>query len=37
MDEASRSRHDGFAALQASLARLVEAITDYIATQRRNG
>ena len=33
MNEATRIRHEGFAPLQANLARLVEAITDYIATE----
>ena len=37
MDEASRTRHEGFARLQADLARLVEAISEYIAEERRNG
>jgi len=37
MDEASRTRHEGFARLQANLARLVEAISEYIAEERRNG
>jgi len=33
MDEGSRTRHEGFARLQADLGRLVEAINDYIATE----
>jgi len=37
MDEASRTRHEGFARLQADLARLVEAMSEYIAEERRNG
>ena len=37
MDEASRTRHEGFARLQADLTRLVEAISEYIAEERRNG
>jgi len=37
MDEASRTRHAGFATLQANLTRLVEAINDYIGSERRHG
>jgi N-formylglutamate amidohydrolase len=37
MNEASRTKHDGFARLQASLTRLVEAINDYIARELRRG
>ena len=37
MDEASRTKHEGFARLQASLARLVEAINDYIGSELRRG
>ena len=37
MDEASRSRHGGFASLQADLTRLVESIAEYIAAERTNG
>jgi N-formylglutamate amidohydrolase len=37
MDEASRTKHEGFARLQADLTRLVEAISEYIAEERRNG
>lgn len=37
MDEATRTRHDGFARLQADLGRLVEAITDYIGAELRRG
>lgn len=37
MDEASRMKHEGFARLQASLTRLVEAINDYIGTETRRG
>ena len=37
MDEASRTKHEGFAPLQANLVRLVEAINDYIATELRRG
>jgi len=37
MDEATRSRHQGFAALQADLARLAEAIADYIGAELRRG
>ena len=37
MDEATRSRHQGFAALQADLSRLAEAIADYIGAELRRG
>jgi N-formylglutamate deformylase len=37
MDEATREKHAGFAALQASMTRLVEAINDYIASEARRG
>jgi len=37
MDEASRSKHEGFARLQADLARLVEAINDFIGSELRRG
>lgn len=37
MDEATRTRHGGFAGLQADLTRLVEAINDYIAAELRHG
>ena len=37
MDEASRTKHGGFGRLQADLTRLVEAITDYIGSELRNG
>jgi N-formylglutamate amidohydrolase len=37
MDEASRTRHEGFARLQANLVRLVEAIDDYIGSELRRG
>lgn len=37
MEEATRTKHGGFAALQANLTRLVEAINDYIAGQLRHG
>ena len=37
MDEASRTRHAGFAPLQSNLTRLVEAINDYIGSERRHG
>jgi hypothetical protein len=37
MDEASRTKHGGFAPLQANLVRLVEAINDYIGSELRNG
>jgi N-formylglutamate deformylase len=37
MDEAARTKHDGFALLQANLTRLVEAINDYIAVEIRRG
>jgi N-formylglutamate amidohydrolase len=37
MDEATRSRHQGFAMLQADLSRLAEAITDYIGAELRRG
>jgi len=37
MDEATRTRHEGFARLQADLARLVEAINDYIGSALRRG
>jgi N-formylglutamate amidohydrolase len=35
MDEATRTKHQGFASLQANLTRLVQAINDYIATELR--
>jgi N-formylglutamate deformylase len=35
MDEATRTRHAGFAPLQANLTRLVEAARDYIAAEMR--
>jgi len=35
MDEATRTRHEGFASLQANLMRLIEAINDYIAAELR--
>jgi N-formylglutamate amidohydrolase len=34
MDEATRDRHDGFAALQANLTALVAAIVDFVARRR---
>ena len=37
MDEARRTKHGGFDRLQADLARLVEAINDYIGTETRRG
>jgi N-formylglutamate amidohydrolase len=37
MDEATRTRHEGFAPLQANLTRLVEAIVDYIEAELRRG
>jgi N-formylglutamate deformylase len=37
MDEATRTKHEGFARVQADLTRLVEAINDYIATELRRG
>jgi N-formylglutamate deformylase len=37
MDEASRTKHEGFAPLQANLTRLVEAINDYIAAELGRG
>jgi N-formylglutamate amidohydrolase len=37
MDEGTRSRHDGFDALQANLLRLIEAVNDYIAAGMRRG
>jgi N-formylglutamate deformylase len=37
MDEATRSRHQGFAALQADLSRLAEAIAEYIGSEQRRG
>jgi N-formylglutamate amidohydrolase len=37
MDEAGRTRHGGFDALQANLTRLVESINDFIATELRRG
>jgi N-formylglutamate amidohydrolase len=37
MDEATRSRHQGFAPLQADLSRLAEAIADYIRAELRRG
>jgi len=37
MDEATRSRHQGFAALQADLSRLAKAIADYIGAELRRG
>ena len=37
MDEATRSRHPGFAVLQADLSRLAEAIADYIGAELRRG
>lgn len=37
MDEATRSRHEGFALLQQNLTGLVEAINDYIGAERRRG
>ena len=36
MDEASRSKHGGFARLQANLTRLVAAISDYIGSELRH-
>ena len=35
MDEATRTKHEGFAPLQANLKRLIEAINDYIAAELR--
>jgi N-formylglutamate amidohydrolase len=35
MDEASRTKHEGFARLQANLTRLVEAINGYIGSELR--
>jgi N-formylglutamate amidohydrolase len=35
MDEATRSKHEGFASLQTNLMRLIEAINDYIAAELR--
>jgi N-formylglutamate amidohydrolase len=37
MDEATRSRHQGFAALQTDLSCLAEAIADYIGAELRRG
>jgi N-formylglutamate deformylase len=37
MDEASRSKHAGFAPLQADLGRLVEAINDFVAQELARG
>jgi len=37
MDEATRTRHEGFAQLQKNLIRLVEAINDYIGSELRRG
>ena len=37
MDEATRTKHDGFAPLQANLTRLVQAIDDYIGAELRRG
>ena len=37
MDEATRSRHPGFAVLQADLSRLAEAIAEYIGSEQRRG
>ncbi len=37
MDEATRSRQQGFAALQADLSRLAKAIADYIGAELRRG
>jgi len=37
MDEGTRSKHDGFDALQANLLRLIEAVNDYIAAGLRRG
>ncbi len=37
MNESTRERHEGFAALQATLAQLVGAIKDYIETELRRG
>ena len=35
MDEATRTKHEGFAPLQANLKRLIEAINDYIGSELR--
>jgi len=35
MDEATRLKHDGFVSLQQSLARMIEAIRDYVQAQLR--
>jgi N-formylglutamate amidohydrolase len=35
MDEATRTKHEGFASLQTNLMRLIEAINDYIAAELR--
>jgi hypothetical protein len=37
MNEASRTRHEGFAPLQASVLRLIDAIRDYIQAELRRG
>jgi len=37
MDEATRTKHEGFAPLQANLKRLIEAINDYIGSELRRG
>jgi N-formylglutamate deformylase len=37
MDEATRTKHDGFAALQANLTRLVEAVNDYVIAELNRG
>jgi len=37
MDEVTRTKHEGFAPLQANLTRLVQAINDYIAAELRRG
>ena len=37
MTEATREKHEGFAALQANLMRLVEAIKDYVEQELRRG
>jgi N-formylglutamate amidohydrolase len=37
MDEPSRSRHHGFAPLQAHLLALVDAVLDYIAVEKKRG
>ena len=37
MDEATRTKHEGFALLQVNLKRLIEAINDYISAELRRG